>query len=328
MNKIVECIPNFCVGQDQETIERIADSIRRVDGIILKCVDTGFYANRSVFTFLGPIEAILEAAEASIDIAVKHIDMRLHHGEHPRFGAVDVFPFVALDGISSSELNQYVNKLATKLAAKHEIPTYLYEQSATRPQMTSLADIRRGEYEGLETKMNQKEWTPDFYPYFNPRTGGMVMGVRSILVAFNVNLDTKDVIIARKIAADLRESGRKVKRGQEYINIPGRCAGVRAIGWYIRDFDKVQVSMNIIDYHKTSVHEAFETCNELANKYGVYVTGSELIGCIPKKCLIAAGKFYAQSDDITNMKAIQIAVDHLHLNEVKPFDLDKNLIDY
>lgn len=325
--KIIECVPNFCEGQNQRTIDEIRNAIESQAGIEFKCVDTGYYANRSVYTFLGPISSMFEAAYKSIEVAVRYIDMRAHHGAHPRFGAVDVFPFVAIRQITQAELIPIVEEFAEKVAIDFKIPTYLYEKSAKRPQTRNLANIRKGEYEGLEVKMKSIEWQPDFYPHFNAKTGGMAMGVRDLLVAFNINLDTKDVEIAKKIAADIRFSG-KLENG---VRVPGLCQGIKALGWYIQDFDKVQVSMNIVDINKTPVHVAFETCRKLAEKYGVKVTGSELIGCIPRHCLLEAGEYQksmekSQNDDLTE-RILQKGIDFLNLNEVKAFNNVKNIIE-
>jgi glutamate formiminotransferase / formiminotetrahydrofolate cyclodeaminase len=321
--KIIECVPNFCVGQDKEVIEKISASIEHVNGVTLKCVDTGFYANRTVITFLGEVEPMIEAAYNSIQTALELIDMRNHLGTHPRFGAVDVFPFVALAGIEENELVDIVNKFAERIATEFEVPIYLYEKSQTQAYRKDLAKIRKGEYEGLENKINDPKWMPDFHSHFNPKSGAIAMGVRDILVAFNINLNTKDVEIAKRIAEDIRHSGKIVNSER----IRGLCEGVKAIGWYIQDFDKVQVSMNIVDYHLSPIHKVFQTCMDLADKYNVGVTGSELIGCVPKECLVEAGydisKIYSFSKD----DAINVAIMDMDLNEVKPFDKIKNVID-
>ena len=318
MSRIIECIPNFCVGQDQEVISNIQKAILKVRGVTLKCIDTGYYANRSVFTFLGDIDPMFEAAYQSIKSATESIDMRTHKGTHPRFGAIDVFPFVSIAGITDQELVPMVDEFAKKAAHEFKIPTYFYEKNASALHRKDLAKIRKGEYEGLEEKMKEEQWLPDHYPYFNPRTGGMTIGVRNVLVAFNVNLETKDVTIAEEI----RASG-KIKRNEkgEKYRENGLCKGVKAIGWHIRDFDKVQVSMNIFDTSLTPVHEAFETCVQLAKKHNTRVTGAELIGCIPKHCLDEANNYFIEKHKL-------LAEIVMNLNEVKPFDLDKNVIDF
>jgi glutamate formiminotransferase / formiminotetrahydrofolate cyclodeaminase len=313
MKKIIECVPNFCVGQNKDIIDKIAASIERVNGVTLKCVDTGFFANRTVFTFLGELEPMLEAAHNSTQTALENIDMRNHQGTHPRFGAVDVFPFVAIAGIEEKELVQIVNKFAEQIATDFQVPIYLYEKSQSQAYRKDLAKIRKGEYEGLELKINDPKWIPDYYPHSNPKSGAIAMGVRDVLVAFNINLDTKNVEIAEKIAEDIRHSG-KIVEGKR---VPGLCEGIKAIGWHIQDFDKVQVSMNIVDTVKTPVHIAFETCQKLAEKYGVKVTGAELIGCIPKQCLIEAENYFKSNPE-----------EYMNFNEVKSFDLDKNVIDF
>lgn len=314
--KIIECVPNFCVGQDQVVIEKIAQAIEKINGVELKCIDTGFYANRSVYTFLGEIEPMMEAAYNSIQTAIEQIDMRLHTGTHPRFGAVDVFPFVAISGIEEQELIERVELFAERIAKDFQVPIYLYEKSQSEIYRKDLAKIRKGEYEGLEAKINDPKWIPDFYPHFNPISGGIAMGVRNILVAFNINLNTDDVEIAKRIAEEIRYSG-KIVNGPPRRRIHGLCEGVKAIGWYIRDFDKVQVSMNIVDIEKSPVHKVFEICKKLAESYNVRVTGSELIGCIPKHCLTAAENYFDANP-----------ISFMNLNEVKSFDLEKNVIDF
>lgn len=311
--KIIECIPNFCVGQNPEIIKKIGESISRIDGVSLKCIDTGYSANRSVFTFLGEIEPMMEAAYNSIKSATELIDMRSHTGTHPRMGAVDVFPFVAISGISNEELIPIVYQFAEKISKEFDLPIYLYEKSQTENYRKDLAKIRKGAYEGLEMKMTDPKWQPDFCSIFNSKLGATAMGVRDVLVAFNVNLKTKDVELAKRIAEDIRFSG-KIVHGQR---IRGVCKGVKAIGWYIPDFDRVQVSMNIVNTDLSPVHQVFEICQRLAIEYGTEVTGSELIGCIPKHCLNEA-EAYFQGNPIHIM----------NLTEIKPFDLDKNVINF
>lgn len=322
MPRIIECIPNFCVGQDQEVILKIRQAILSIKGVTLKCVDTGYYANRSVYTFLGDIAPMFEAAYQSIQSASEYIDMRTHQGTHPRFGAIDVFPFVSIAGITDQELVPIVAEFAKKVANDFKIPTYFYEKNASSSYRKDLAKIRKGEYEGLKDKMKDEQWLPDHYPNFNPKTGGMAIGVRNVLVAFNVNLETKDVGIAKKIAEEIRASGKikQNKKGEKYRE-KGLCKGVKAIGWYIRDFDKVQVSMNIFDTTLTPVQDAFETCVELAKQQNTRVTGAELIGCIPKHCLDEADTYFIEKYQLPASIA-------MNLNELKPFDLDKNVIDF
>lgn len=325
--KIIECVPNFCVGQNQEIISKIGNAISKVKRVELKCIDTGYAANRSVYTFWGEMESMFEAAYNSIKVALELIDMREHKGTHPRFGAVDVFPFVGIKNVPDEELVSSVNLLAKKISDDFKVPIYLYEKSAKSPERKDLAKIRKGEYEGLKEKINSLFWTPDFYPYFNEKSGAMAMGVRDVLVAFNVNLDTKNVEIAKRIAEKIRHSG-KIMVDENGIKkrVHGLCSGVKAIGWYIRDFDKVQVSMNIVDVKKTPVHLAYKTCMDIAHQYGVNITGSELIGCIPRISLIEAGKYFAHHQSI-NQSYESFAVEYMNMNEVKPFDMTKNVID-
>lgn len=333
MSKIIECIPNFSEGQNPDTIRAIGEAISRDPKVTLKCIDTGFYANRSVYTFIGEMEAVLDAAYRAICKASECIDMRMHKGTHPRFGAIDVFPFVALKNVSFEELNAEVLALAARVSTECHINTYLYEKSAKEPYRKNLAMIRKGEYEGLEQKMKRPEWKPDFGgDTFFPVMGGMAIGVRDLLVAFNVNLDTKDVSIARKIAEEIRHSGVIVKKddGTSY-RTQGICEGVKALGWYIKDFDVVQVSMNIVDIKKSPIHIVFDTCVQLAAKYGVKVVGSELIGCIPKHCLLEAGHYYfnKENKDCSQYSELELmlkSIETLGLESLKPFDIIKNVL--
>jgi glutamate formiminotransferase len=244
---------------------------------------------------------MFEAAYQSIQSASEYIDMRTHQGTHPRFGAIDVFPFVSIAGITDQELVPIVAEFAKKVANDFKIPTYFYEKNASSSYRKDLAKIRKGEYEGLKDKMKDEQWLPDHYPNFNPKTGGMAIGVRNVLVAFNVNLETKDVAIAKKIAEEIRASGKikQNKKGEKYRE-KGLCKGVKAI---------------------TPVHKAFETCVELAKQQNTRVTGAELIGCIPKHCLDEADTYFIEKYQLPASIA-------MNLNELKPFDLDKNVIDF
>lgn len=333
MSKIIECIPNFSEGQNQSTIQAIALAIKSVNNVTLKCIDTGFYANRTVYTFLGEMEAVLEAAYRAIKVAHDTIDMRTHHGTHPRFGAIDVCPFVALEEGFEDILILEVTKLAECVASEFNINTFLYEKSTHINYRKNLAAIRKGEYEGLSEKIKLEKWKPDFGgSIFQPKMGGMAIGVRDILVAFNVNLDTKDVLMAKKIAKEIRYSGVVVtNENGEKIRTHGICPGVKALGWYIKDYDMVQVSMNIVDYTKTPIHIAFKTIVLLAKKYNINVLGAELIGCIPRQCLIDAGKYFFEEEkietkSISDSNLIEKAIDCLGLESVKPFDVVKNVL--
>ena len=330
---IIECIPNFSEGKNLDTIKAIEDAIRQVSKVKLLHIDRGEAANRTVFTFAGAPQNVVEAAFEAIKVAGTLINMRKQKGEHPRIGATDVCPLVPIANISIDEVKKYAIQLGQRVAEELNIPIFLYEHSATSLQRKNLATIRSGEYEGLSHKMQLPDWQPDFGKNFNPRTGATVIGARDFLIAYNANLDTNDARIANEIARAIRESGKLVKgENGKKIRIQGKCKHLKAIGWYIEEYGKAQVSMNLTNFHITGMHTAFEACKEMAKKYGVRVTGSELIGLIPKKAILEAGTFYLQQrGSIKNMSEqfiIQSAVDHLGLNELNPFNYQKRIIEY
>jgi glutamate formiminotransferase / formiminotetrahydrofolate cyclodeaminase len=330
--QLIECVPNFSEGRNQEIINNIADEIRNTPGVKLIHIDTGVAANRTVMTFIGSPEAVCLAAYKAIIKAAQLIDMRTHKGEHPRIGATDVCPFIPVSNITNDELHLHVHHLVKKLHNTVDIPIYLYEQSATVPERKNLANIRKGEYEGLEEKMKNPKWKPDYGgQVFNPKTGATVIGVRNFLLAYNVNLDTKDAHIANEIAKDIREKGRTIiKENCNKISLPGLLKSVKAIGWYIRDFDKAQISMNLTDMHVATLHHAYEACISCAKARGINVTGSELIGMVPKKALLDAGNFYLQRDHVSrasDLEIMQYAVTKLGLDELSPFDIKGRVLE-
>jgi glutamate formiminotransferase/formiminotetrahydrofolate cyclodeaminase len=333
-NKIVECIPNFSEGRNREAIDRIASAIRSTVGVSLKNVDIGAHANRTVMTLIGEMNAVFEAMEKAIEVAFEVIDMRNHHGIHPRFGAIDVCPFVPISNCTFDELIPKVNAWGEKVGNRFQLPIYLYEKSATNSHRKSLKDVRQGEYEAIESKISLPEWAPDLGPsVFNPKMGNMALGVRNFLIAYNVNINSTSVAIAKKIAAEIRESGLLTKQADgSWHRIPGRCKGVKAIGWFIDDFGIAQVSMNLCDITQTSMHEAFERCEEIAQKHGARVTGSELIGMVPKHCMIEAGTYFIAKQKIDSSSFSEnelafLAMKTMGLNEVKPFDINMHTID-
>lgn len=333
-NAIVECVPNFSEGRDPKKIEAVAKAIRSVSNVTLLDVDPGSDTNRTVYTLVGSpesvIHAVLEAAKAARDC----IDMRRHHGAHPRIGALDVCPFIPVSGISMDECIELADRCASRLAETLDIPIYLYERSARSDNRKSLANIRSGEYEGLEVKLKDPLWAPDFGPAkFDPGWGATVVGAREFLIAYNVNLNTQDKKIAHYIAMSIRESGRFVKDPTgSPVHEPGRLKEVRAIGWYIPEYSCAQVSINILDYRETPLHVVFETVKDEAEKRGVLVTGSELIGLIPLQAIVDSGRHFiakmGKSPGLPESDAIAAAVRSMGLANLDGFDIRKKVIEY
>ncbi len=345
MKQIIECVPNFSEGRDLSIIKQITDVIESVKGIRLLNVDPGYATNRTVVTFVGEPEQVVEAAFRAIQRASELIDMRYHKGEHPRFGATDVCPLVPISDISMEETVEYARKLAKRVGNALNIPVYCYEFAAFEEKRRSLANCRAGEYEGLAEKMKTAEWQPDFGPaVFNERSGASAIGARNFLIAYNVNLNTTSVRLANSIAFDIREAGRVKREGDpitgkivtdengEPIRIPGTLKKVRAIGWFIKEYGIAQISINLTDITITSVHQAFDEVCERARDRGIRVTGSELIGMIPLQAMLDAGKYFLQkqhrSIGIPDHEIIKIAVKSLGLDELAPFDPGKRIIEY
>ena len=326
-------------------INQITDAIKAVDGARLLDVDPGKATNRTVVTFVGNPEAVIEAAFQAIKTSYEVIDMSKHSGEHPRFGATDVCPLIPISGVSMEECAEYAHRLGQRVGSELNIPGYYYESAATAPERKNLATVRSGEYEGLIDKFNNDNWQPDFGPSsFNPKFGAVAIGARDFLVAYNVNINTTSVRRANSIAFDVRENGRVKRTGNpitgeiirdengEAVRIEGMCKSVKAIGWFIEEYGIAQISMNLTDIKVTSLHEAFEACRTSANRRGMRVTGSELVGLVPKKVLIDAGRFYLKqqkrSIGISDNEVIKIAIKSLGLDELTPFDPKKKIIEY
>ncbi|HEX5624890.1 MAG TPA: glutamate formimidoyltransferase, partial [Saprospiraceae bacterium] len=341
--KIIECVPNFSEGRDESTIQALRDAVSRVSGVRLLHVDPGKSTNRTVFTFAGAPEAVIEAAFQAISVAAQKIDMRNHKGEHPRMGATDVCPLIPISGISMEETVVYAKKLAERVGNELGIPVYLYEAAASAPHRRNLAEIRSGEYEGFEEKMKLPEWQPDFGPkQFNARSGATVIGARDFLIAYNVNLNTRSVKLANEVAYDIRENGRPQKdpvtgkflkdSNGEILRTPGACKSVKAIGWYIEEYGLAQVSMNLTNMHSTPLHEAFEACRRSAESLGMLVTGSELVGLVPKRALMEAGQYFLKKQKrslgVPDDECIEIAIQSLGLNALGPFDPKTRIIEY
>jgi glutamate formiminotransferase/formiminotetrahydrofolate cyclodeaminase len=345
MQRLVECVPNFSEGRDPALIRRITDAIEAVEGVRLLDVDPGRATNRTVVTFVGEPEVVIEAAVAAGKAAAEAIDMRRHSGEHPRFGAMDVCPLVPVAGVTMEETVEYARELARRLGEEAGLTIYCYEHAATRPERRNLASVRSGEYEGLPEKLSDPEWAPDFGPAsFNARSGATAVGARNFLVAYNVNLNTTSVRRANEIASRVREQGYTAREGDvpygeilrddqgNPVKRPGRLECVKGIGWFIEEYGVAQISMNLTDITVTSVHAAFDACCEEAERIGVRVTGSELVGLVPLSALLDAGRHYLvkqrRSTGVSDAELIKIAVKSLGLDELAPFDPAKRVIEY
>jgi glutamate formiminotransferase/formiminotetrahydrofolate cyclodeaminase len=345
MQKLIECVPNFSEGRDVAVIRAITSAIESVDGVSLLDVDPGATTNRTVVTFVGNPEAAVEAAFRGIQKAAELIDMRKHKGAHPRMGATDVCPFIPVSNVSWEEAIECAHKLGKRVGEELNIPVYLYERAAKDPARSNLSIIRAGEYEGFFEKIKRAEWKPDFGPAaFNEKAGGTVMGAREFLVAYNVNLNTKSVRRANSVAFDVRENGRvKTEDGTptgkpvldekgEPIRVPGMLTNCKAIGWYVEEYGIAQVSINLTNIEETPVHSAFDACSESASKRGLRVTGSEIVGMVPKKSLLDAGRHYLRkqkwSEGASDEDLIDMAIRSMGLSELKPFDPQEKVIEF
>ena len=346
--RIIECVPNFSEGRDLAKIKEITNAIEKVKGIKLLDVDPGDATNRTVVTFVGEPEAVVEAAFQGIRRAAELIDMRGHHGAHPRMGATDVCPLIPVAGVTLEECAQLARKLAERVATELNVPTYCYEAAAFTPERSNLAVCRAGEYGALPEKMGNKDKGPDFgnRPFDEgvARTGATTIGARDFLIAVNYNLNTTSTRRANAIAFDVREKGRPMREGGKVtgkpikdengkpINIPGTLKGTKAIGWFIEEYGIAQVSMNITDIATTPLHVAFDEVCKKANERGVRVTGTEIVGLVPKRTLIDAGKHFLRkqhrSVGIPDSEIIRIAVKSMGLDELKPFDPKEKVIEY
>jgi glutamate formiminotransferase/formiminotetrahydrofolate cyclodeaminase len=340
MEKIVECVPNFSEGKDKSIINAIAAAIESVKGVKLLNVDPGEDFNRTVYTFVGEPEPVLEAAFQAAKIGVSLIDMRIHKGEHARMGALDVTPFIPISGVATKDCIELSKKFGKRIAKELGIPVFLYAKSASKPERIRLPDIRKGEYEALEKKFKDPSFKPDFgKAIFVPKSGATATGARDILIAYNVNLDTSDKTIASEISGKIRTSGviKKNEKGEkilgpdgEAVRIPGRFKGVQA-GGMMYDENIAQVSMNLLNYEKVNLHDVYEAIIEEAKKFNVKVTGSEIVGLVPKKSLILAGNFYAKKEkkSITDERElVNLAIDKLGLSQLYEFKPEEKIIEY
>ncbi|MCX6571190.1 MAG: glutamate formimidoyltransferase [Candidatus Aminicenantes bacterium] len=340
--KLVECVPNFSEGRDPEKIKAIVREVEAVPGVKLLDVDPGASTNRTVMTFIGTPESVKEAAFRAVAKAAEVIDMRVHKGAHSRIGATDVCPFVPVSGVTMEDCVRLAGELGSRIAGELGIPVYLYEAAARTPERRNLATVRAGEYEGLPGKFKDRRWAPDFgKPIFNPKSGATVVGAREFLIAYNINLNTRDRKLAHEIALSLRESGR-AKRDKDgnvvqdgrgnAVKVPGKFKEIKSVGWYIEDYGVAQISVNFTNYKITPIHVVFDEARRLAGKLGLRVTGSELVGLIPKEALLMAGRYYlekqAKSPGVPEEELIRTAVRSLGLNDVTPFAAEKKIIEY
>ena len=341
MQQLIECVPNFSEGNDLAIINQITAQIESVEGVRLLNVDPGKATNRTVVTMVGEPAAVIEAAFRAIKKAGELIDMSKHKGEHPRMGATDVCPLIPIANISMEETAQYAQQLAKRVGNELQIPVYLYEAAQPNKERNNLSVIRAGEYEGFFKKIKQPEWKPDFGPQeFDARRGGTVIGARDFLVAYNVNLNTTSTRRANAIAFDVREAGRvKRENGKiindengKPINIPGSLKAVKAIGWYIEEYGVAQISINLTNINITPVHVAFDEVCKKAAERGIRVTGSELVGLIPLKAMLDAGKYFLRKQQrsvgVSEKELIKIAVKSMGLDELGPFKPGERIIEY
>ncbi len=334
MQPIIECVPNFSEGNDLTIIQQITDQIETVEGVRLLNVDPGKATNRTVVTFVGHPEAVIEAAFLAIKKAGELIDMSKHKGEHPRMGATDVCPLIPIANISMEETAKYAQQLAKRVGEELALPVYLYEAAQPNTARNNLSVIRAGEYEGFFKKIKLPEWKPDFGPAaFDAKRGGTVIGARDFLVAYNINLNTTSTRRANAIAFDVREAGRKIKNEQgEDVVQPGTLKSVKAIGWFIEEYGVAQISMNLTNINVTPVHIAFDEVCKKADARGIRVTGSELVGLVPLNSLLEAGRYFLKkqkrSTGVSEKELIKIAVKSMGLDELGPFKPEERIIEY
>ncbi len=324
MKKIVECVPNISEGRDEDIINACADAARKVSGVTLLDADPGKSTNRTVFTFVGDPDSIVEAAFQFSKTAYELIDMSKHSGEHPRMGAVDVVPFVPVANVTTEECVECAKRYGKRVGDELGVPVYLYEAASDNPDRKMLRQIRAGEYEGIKDRIYKKEWKPDFGPQeFIPKSGATVTGSRFFLIAYNVNiLGTKEQ--AHRIALNIREQGRSEKE-------PGRLKDVKGIGWYVDEYGMAQVSMNLDNYKVTPPHIAFEECTKDAKAMNLAVCGSELVGLIPLEAMLMAAEYYIQKENLfilEERQKIRLVIDRLGLSSISEFNPDKRIIEY
>ena len=333
MQQLIECVPNFSEGINLSIINQITAEIESVDGVRLLNVDPGKATNRTVVTMVGEPAAVIEAAFRAIKKAGELIDMSQHKGEHPRMGATDVCPLIPVANISMEETVQYAQQLAKRVGEELNLPVYLYETAQPNKERSNLSVIRAGEYEAFAKKILLPEWKPDFGPVtFDAKRGATVIGARDFLVAYNVNLNTTSTRRANAIAFDVREAGRNVEENGVKINKPGSLKSVKAIGWFIEEYGVAQISINLTNINVTPVHIAFDEVCKKAEARGIRVTGSELVGLIPLKAMLDAGKYFLlkqqRSTGVSEKELIKIAIKSMGLDELSPFKPEERIIEY
>jgi glutamate formiminotransferase/formiminotetrahydrofolate cyclodeaminase len=337
MKQIVECVPNFSEGRDMRVIDAIRESITAVNGVKFISAEPDKDYNRTVVTFVGSPDGVVEAAFRSTKTAADRIDMTKHKGEHPRMGATDVVPFVPVSGVTMEDCVQLAHRYGSKVAKELGIPIYLYEEAAATPERANLSNVRKGEYEGLEEKLRDPAWKPDYgEPRFNPRSGATATGARVFLIAYNVNLNTNNDGIANEIALIIRESGRIRKdasgkpvldaKGNK-VKIPGTLKSVKAMGVLLEAHNIAQVSINLVNFNVTPPHVAFEEVKKQARALGAEATGSEIVGLTPMEALLMAGRFYAPEEH-QEERLVHAAVEKLGLSQLAPFDPKQKVIEY
>jgi glutamate formiminotransferase len=335
--KIIECVPNFSEGKNEKAFNAIKESLNNINGVKLLNIEPDSDYNRVVVTFAGDENSIIEGAVAATKTAAEFIDMRKHKGEHPRLGAADVVPFVPVKNITMEECVKLSHEYARRISDELNVPVYLYEAAAQKPERSNLSNIRKGEYEGLEEKLKDPEWEPDYgKPLFNPKLGAIVTGARFFLIAYNVNIKSEDVKYSKEIAELLRESGRPqrdeqgkiVKVDGKNVNIPGRLKAVKGMGVALEKQKITQVSMNLTNYHTTPIHVAFEEVKKEAQRLGVETDGSEIVGLVPLEALVMAGKYYSEAARMNEAELADLAIEKLGLSRLTPFIKDQKIIDY
>jgi glutamate formiminotransferase/formiminotetrahydrofolate cyclodeaminase len=342
MPRLVECVPNFSEGRDRSKIDAITAAISSAAGVSLLDVDPGAETNRTVVTFVGEPEAVLEGAFRGIAEAARILDMRTHHGAHARLGATDVCPFIPVSGVTMEECVELARKLGARVGSELGIPVYLYEYAASRPERKNLADVREGEYESLPSRTGNPHWTPDFGPAsFPPKSGATVIGARQFLIAYNVNLNTRSKKLAHDIALEIREKGRRKldasgapmkNKDGSFVMSPGKLRECKAVGWYIPEYGAAQISINLTNFHVTSLHDAFEAVAEEATRRGLRVTGSEIVGLVPLEAIRKAGIFYLRrqglSAGVAESELVHVAAKSLGLSDLTPFQPQEKIIEY
>ncbi len=335
--KLIECVPNFSEGSDPKTLKDIKDAIISTPNVKLLSFEPDKDYNRLVVTMVGDENSILEGAINASIAAAANIDMSKHKGNHPRLGAIDVVPFVPISNATVDDCIAISKKYAETISKKLNLPVYLYESAQDKPFRKNLADIRKGEYEGLEEKLKNPDWLPDFgSSEFNSKLGGTVTGCRFFLIAYNVNIKSADLNYSKEIAETIREigkpkrdeNGKLVKINGETVRIPGKFKAVKAMGVPLEQYGITQVSINLVNYKITPMHVVFEEVKRLADEMGVEIDGSEIVGLIPLEAMIEAGKYYSENDNLDERDLVNLAINKLGLSSLHPFNPEEKIIEY